>query len=133
MPPASGKRKEAAPADAPDKRGRGGGGRGQGCKRSAANTPGVDDPDAPKRSQAKLTLGSLLGFRVPKNSEVVNVEAAAAARDEPMLKWSYTRHEGGDDEEEIEQKARAHSRVQYDLAEDEGAVTTPVTYSTSYS
>ena len=79
-----------APAAAPaGKRGRGGGGRGGGRKRSFVNTPGTDDPSAPKKVQATLSLGGLLGFRVPKNAEVINVEAAAASS---LRLWRVRRH-----------------------------------------
>ena len=85
------KDKGAEPAAAPaGKRGCGGGGRGAGRKRKAENTPGTDDPNASKKVQATLTLGSLLGFRVPKDAEVIDVEAAAAAADDDLT-WHSTR------------------------------------------
>ena len=112
-----------APAAAPaGKRGRGGGGRGGGRKRSFVNTPGTDDPSAPKKVQATLSLGGLLGFRVPKNAEVINVEAAAAAADGLTLTWQYVQH-GGDDEETLStQRQLVGGRVLYDIEKDAVAI-----------
>ena len=116
------KKKGAEPAAAPaGKRGRGGGGRGAGRKRKAENTPGTDDPNAPKKVQATLTLGSLLGFRVPKDAEVINVEAAAAAADDDLT-WQYTQHTGDDEEQLVDQQQRVGGRVQYDMDKDSVAI-----------
>ena len=119
-----GKGKEAAAAaDAPAaKQGRGGGGRGAGRKRSAVNTPGTDDPSAPKKVQATLSLGGLLGFRVPKNAEVINVEATTAAADGPTLTWQYVQHCGDDQEKLVDQKQLVGGRVQYDMDKDAVAI-----------